>query len=141
MLVLTTGTFDIPHAGHAAFLRKAERLGGRPVVGVLSDNFVEQYKGKRPIYSQAARSELVFEMTGRHPHIIERQREFFIEFGEPDNTIIAVGSDWATKDYYHQIGLSPSEVLDLGYTLAYIPYTRGISTSQIVERVRENIRG
>lgn len=136
--VLTTGTFDIPHAGHASFLRQASGFAERLIIGVLSDSFVERYKGKAPLYNQSERALLVEAMTGSDAYVISDQRKFFLSYGVPDSTVIVVGSDWARKDYYQQIGMSQAELDHQGFVLAYIPYTEGISTSGIQKRTLEN---
>ena len=35
--LLTMGTFDVPHVGHAAFLRKCESFADQVIVGVNTD--------------------------------------------------------------------------------------------------------
>lgn len=49
-IVMTNGCFDILHAGHVDYLRKASLLGDRLVVAVNDDASVQRLKGKgRPI--------------------------------------------------------------------------------------------
>ncbi len=55
-IVLVTGVFDLLHAEHVAFLKKARALGGTLVVGVESDVRVRALKGEgRPVNSQTVR--------------------------------------------------------------------------------------
>lgn len=55
-IVLVTGVFDILHQEHLNFLRKAQGLGDRLVVGLESDVRVRQLKGPdRPINPEAVR--------------------------------------------------------------------------------------
>ena len=131
MRIVTTGTFDIPHAGHAAFLRKAAAFGDELIVGVLSDEFVANYKGI-PLYPEGERLALIMEL-GYRADLTSDQR-FFFSINRAD--AIAVGSDWARKDYYAQIGMSQNELDTLGIALIYVPYTHGISTTEILTRVR-----
>jgi hypothetical protein len=49
--------------------------------------------------------------------------------------IIAVGSDWRDRDYLAQIGVNQPELDNLGWYVVYLPYTEGISTTEIVRRV------
>lgn len=50
-------------------------------------------------------------------------------------SFVVIGSDWAKKDYYKQMDFT-QEWLDVnGITLIYIPYTEGISTTKIKERL------
>ena len=134
MRVLTTGTFDIPHAGHLSFLRRARRLGDNLTVGVLSDKFVALYKGRQPWYDEESRAMLIQEATDADVLVVGDQRAFFIAQSQGE-AVIAVGSDWARKDYYHQIGMTQDDLDALGATLAYVPYAQGMSTSDIERRL------
>lgn len=55
-IVLTSGTFDIIHIGHAQYLEAAGRYGDFLVVGVDSDEKVRAKKGEhRPVVNEAER--------------------------------------------------------------------------------------
>lgn len=55
-VVLTSGTFDLFHIGHAQYLEKAKELGDVLIVGVDSDDRVKKRKGpSRPIVPEEER--------------------------------------------------------------------------------------
>ena len=55
-IVLTSGTFDLPHIGNFKYLEKAKALGDILVVGVVSDEKEKNRKGpRRPIVPQDER--------------------------------------------------------------------------------------
>ena len=55
-ITLVTGVFDLLHAEHLRFLKKAKELGGVLIVGVESDVRVRQMKGPgRPVNDQLKR--------------------------------------------------------------------------------------
>lgn len=55
-IVLTSGTFDLFHIGHAQYLEKAKALGDVLIVGVDSDEKVRERKGPmRPIVPENER--------------------------------------------------------------------------------------
>lgn len=59
-IVLTQGTFDMVHPGHARYLEKAKEHGDFLIVGVDSDEKVRYRKGpERPLIPQAERMEMV----------------------------------------------------------------------------------
>ena len=132
MKVLTIGTFDIPHAGHAAFLRQAASLGESLTVGVLSDQFTLITKGKTPLYDQDERRDLV-EAMGYEAYIemgrMARHKDESADFSHPSKAIemspciVAVGSDWMRNNYLARLGILTPE--GLGITIAYVPYTFG----------------
>jgi D-beta-D-heptose 7-phosphate kinase/D-beta-D-heptose 1-phosphate adenosyltransferase len=59
-VVLTSGSFDLPHIGHMRYLRAARLLGDILIVGIDSDEKVRKRKGKyRPIMPERERAEMV----------------------------------------------------------------------------------
>jgi hypothetical protein len=48
---------------------------------------------------------------------------------------IIIGSDWARRDYYLQMGFTQDWLDQRGIGLIYIPYTEGISTTDIKNRM------
>ncbi|HEX9266475.1 MAG TPA: adenylyltransferase/cytidyltransferase family protein, partial [Candidatus Limnocylindria bacterium] len=49
------GTFDLFHLGHVNLLRNAKKHADIVVVALNTDEFNEQYKGKRPVMTLAER--------------------------------------------------------------------------------------
>lgn len=132
--VLTIGTFDIPHMGHAAFLNAASELGDQLIVGVNSDRFVQQYKGSAPVFTFSERSKLLHR-AGYRVAANDGAGHELIRMVAPD--ILAIGSDWMERDYLNQIGVTQSEWDGLGIALVFVRYTHGISTSEIKRRLRD----
>lgn len=59
-VVLTGGTFDLPHVGHLQYLEWCKALGDMLVVCVAGDQRVRRRKGiERPILPEAARARLI----------------------------------------------------------------------------------
>lgn len=132
-IVYTGGTFEIPHIGHVNFLRQCAKLG-KVTVSLNTDEFIEQYKGHKPVFSLEQR----FEFMHKIPHV----SHVMANYGGADSTIaieqvkpniIAIGTDWAKKDYYKQMGFDQKWLDDRDILLVYIPYTEGISTTMIKE--------
>lgn len=68
-IVLTSGTFDMFHIGHAQYLEKAKELGDILIVGVDSDEKVKARKGPdRPIVPENERVLILAHM--RHADVI-----------------------------------------------------------------------
>ncbi len=62
-IVTTNGSFDIMHACHVYFLRKAKEQGDILIVGLNSDSSIKKYKSKdRPIIPQKYRTEMMAAM-------------------------------------------------------------------------------
>lgn len=137
--VYTGGTFDLFHAGHVNFLKRCSEIGS-VTVGLNTDEFIHLYKGKYPWMSYSERravleacrwvDEVVPNKWGKdsRPTILDAQ---------PD--IVAIGSDWARKDYYKQMMFDQDWLDENNIMLLYIPYTSGISTTELKERARDRI--
>ena len=67
------------------------------------------------------------------PNVGGSNSKIAIELVNPD--IIIIGSDWARRDYYAQMGFDQDWLDARGIGLAYIPYTKGISTTELKRRV------
>ena len=134
-LIYTGGTFDLFHAGHVNFLRRCSDLG-EVVVSLNTDEFIEEYKGKPPVISYADRRAVLIAcrfVDQVIPNIGGPDSKLAIELASPD--LIVIGSDWARKDYMTQMGFNQDWLDERGIGLAYIPYTEGISSTAIKERM------
>lgn len=138
--IYTGGTFDLFHAGHVNFLRRCAELGS-VTVSLNTDEFIEEYKGKRPIIGYKEREEVLLGcryVDSVIPNLGGVDSRIAIGLSEPD--LIVVGSDWARRDYYAQMGFNQDWLDERGIGLCYIPYTEGISSTAIKERLRFNGR-
>lgn len=134
-IVLSVGTWDVPHMGHAIFLQNAAKLGTL-VVGINSDKYIEQYKGKKPVFDLTERSSLVKMLDCVAGVVINNQDSLrpLLEEVKPD--FLVIGSDWGDR-YFEQIKLTKDELKELGVQLVYLPYTKEISTTAIIGRVHD----
>lgn len=133
--VLTIGTFDILHFGHIAFLRQCERLGTELVVGVNSDRFAGEFK-PAPVMTEDERLHAIGQLAYRAV-LNDGPGRDLIDTSGPD--VLAIGSDWARKDYLAQIDVTQDWLDERKIILAYVPYVQKmpISTTEIRRRVRE----
>lgn len=130
--VLTIGSFDVPHFGHAYLFKECERYGNL-TVGVNSDEFIEQYKGQRPIYEYEERTKLIRMLGYEVVKNTSAGREL-VDLVQPD--VLVIGGDWARKDYYSQIDVTPDYMDENEITMIYVPRMGTVSTSDIKERLR-----
>ncbi len=137
--VYTGGTFDLFHIGHVRLLERCRELSGESgmvIVSLNTDEFIEEYKGKPPIISYQDRAEVL--LSCRYvdkviPNFGNEDSKPAIIEASPD--IIAIGSDWARKDYYKQMQFTQDWLDKLNISLIYIPYTQGISSTEIKARL------
>ena len=133
--VYTGGTFDLFHAGHVNFLRECARFG-EVTVALNTDEFIESYKGKPPVVSYLDRAEVLFACRYVHdvvPNFDGADSRTAIEWVEPD--LVIIGSDWARRDYHKQMGFTQDWLDERNIGLVYLPYTQGISSTDIKARI------
>lgn len=134
--VYTGGTFDLFHAGHVKFLSRCKEIAGstgQVIVSLNTDEFIKEYKGKPPIISYEDRK-LILESCKYVDSVMQNyggadSKESIILAQLID--VIAIGSDWARKDYYKQMNFTQDWLDEQDISLIYIPYTKGISSTLI----------
>ena len=138
-IVYTGATFDLIHNGHIRFLKACRRVAGDDGVVVVSlntDAFIQAYKGKSPIMSFDERKEILLgckyvdRVIANHGGADSKPA---IESVMPD--FIVIGDDWARRDYYAQMQFTQAWLDDLEIQLVYVPYTQGISTTDLKRRI------
>ena len=137
--VYTGGTFDLFHAGHINFLKRCSEIAGPDgsvIVSLNTDEFIYEYKKTKPILSYQERF-VVLEacrfVNFVIPNIGNADSKPAIQKCEPD--VIAIGSDWARKDYYKQMQFDQDWLDGRNISLIYIPYTKGISSTLIKQKI------
>lgn len=134
-IVYVPGCFDLLHSGHRSILRRAKELddGVTLIAGVVSDDGAALYK-RRPIQSQEERIGNVGDL--RYVDMVLLQPttdptpvlEMLSAEGRRPKYLVH-GDDWSRL-------LAGNETLArLGIKLVLLPYTRGISTSMLRERM------
>lgn len=135
LVVWTNGTFDLLHPGHVQSLQQARALGDVLVVGVNSDRSVKAYKGPtRPILTQDERAAMLAAVECV---------DFVVVFDEdtPAECLAKLKPDIHCKgdEYAPPRGKPvPERALVEGYggRIAYLPLLPGLSTSELLHRIR-----
>lgn len=138
MRVLSLGTFDTPHFGHFALFKRCKELAGKPedvYIAVNSDEFVEKFKGKKPLMSQSERINAIRNTCSDVGWVIQNNQE---DKGGVEHILrerrpryIVIGNDYLNKDYLGQLGITMGLLQELDISIVFVPYTPGISSSMI----------
>lgn len=135
-ILYTGGTFDLFHFGHFNFLKKCKQLADTVIVSLNTDDFIERFKGKKPImnYKEREKSLLFCQYVDKViPNFSDEDSKPSILSVKP--SIIAVGDDWAQKDYFSQMQFTQDWLDQNKIVLVYIPYTKEISATELKRRV------
>lgn len=138
MIIYTQGCFDILHSGHIKLLSKCRRLsdGGKVVVALLSDESYTKYRGHPPALPYQERQAVLKSLryvdeVWETDHLDTKSQ---IDKLKPD--FVVIGSDWVSRDLYTQYRMTPDELNPL---LVYFPYTQGIASTSIKERIKNGL--
>lgn len=139
-ILYTGGTFDLFHYGHTNFLRQCSKLADKIIVSLNTDEFIQEYKGKTPIMTYSEREQSLMDCKYVHsvvPNSGGADSKPAILEVNPD--IIAIGTDWAKKDYYKQMQFTQEWLDNNDILLVYLAYTEGISTTEIKRRINDRL--
>lgn len=135
--VYVGGTFDMFHYGHMSFLKECQKYGP-VIVSLNTDDFAGRYK-RKPIMTIGERMEALNgckyvddvcvnigdENSGKTIDLISDRQIAYI----------AHGDDWFGSDLLDQLGVDDEWLSNRAIKMLYVPYTKGISTSDIIGRI------
>ena len=135
--VYVGGTFDMFHYGHMSFLKECQKYGP-VIVSLNTDDFAGRYK-RKPIMTIGERMEALSgckyvddvcvnigdENSGKTIDLISDRQIAYI----------AHGDDWFGSDLLDQLGVDDEWLSNRAIKMLYVPYTKGISTSDIIGRI------
>lgn len=130
----TDGVFDLFHVGHLNMIQTANEYCEYLIVGVHGDDVVEEYKHRRPIINEEDRRRILASIKGVDRAEITRFRDKIKLWELYHFDVIFIGDDWKGTDRWNEF----ERVLgNIGVDVVYVPYTKGISTTEIRKQVAE----
>ena len=124
---LTFGVFDLIHSGHVNLLENAKKKCDILIVCISSDEYVRKVKSHEPIIPLKERIKVVEAL--KYVDKVATQTLIFgkkeaVEKFQPD--VLFVGNDWTSSTYTG---------MNLGVPVVFLPYTKGISSTELRARV------
>jgi glycerol-3-phosphate cytidylyltransferase len=127
------GTFDCLHSGHLNLFRRAKEFG-TVIVAINTDEFAERYK-RKPFIPFKERFAVLSELRCVDEVVInEGGEDSKPSILKAKATHIVHGDDWKGDSLLKQMQLTQDWLAEHRIEMFYLPYTQGISTSQILAK-------
>ena len=130
----TDGVYDLFHIGHLNMIQAAAGACERLIVGVHSDEVVEGYKHKRPLIGEEDRRRIVESIKGVDRAVTTRDRDKTKLWETYHFDAVFIGDDWKGTERWLRF---EKELGKLGVDVVYVPYTIGISTTDLRRMIAE----
>ncbi len=124
-----SGVFDMFHVGHLNILRNARSRCRTLVVGVASDEYVLDLKGRAPVIPLVERLEIIESVGMVDEVIIDHAEDKRLAHAERPFDVIFKGDDWKNTGKGERL---EADMAELGVAVVYFPYT--IHTSSTLLR-------
>ncbi len=130
----TDGVYDLFHVGHLNMITEAKKRCEYLIVGVHGDDVVEEYKHRKPIINEEDRKRIVESVKGVDRAVINRFRDKIKLWELYHFDVVFIGDDWKGTERWKNF----ERVLkEKNVDVVYVPYTKGISTTEIKEKIME----
>ena len=138
MRVMNIGSYDILHYGHFSLLKFCKDIGDEVIIGLNTDEFIEQFKGKKPTMTYKERERALLALPWVDKVVKNRQpgNSAGVIMLENKVDLYVSGSDWMKKDLFKQWEVKEDFCDKYGIVLCYFPLAKNISSTIIKERVR-----
>ncbi len=133
----TDGVYDLFHVGHLNMIQTAKQNCEYLIVGVHGDSVVEEYKHRAPIINENDRRRIIASIKGVDRAEITRFRDKLKLWELYHFDVIFIGDDWKGTDRWNRFEKVLAEV---NVDVVYVPYTKGISTTEIREKIMDGDR-
>lgn len=130
----TDGVYDLFHVGHLNMIETAKSQCEYLIVGVHGDDVVEDYKHKRPIINENDRKRILQSIKGVDRVEINRFRDKIKLWELYHFDVIFIGDDWKGTERWVNF---EKELAKINVDVVYVPYTKGISTTEIRQKIME----
>ena len=128
----TDGVYDLFHVGHLNMIETAKRNCEHLIVGVHGDDVVKEYKHHLPIINENDRKRILESVRGVDEVVINRFRDKMKLWEIYHFNVVFIGDDWKGTDRWNKF---EKELNAIGVDVIYVPYTQGISTTEIKKMI------
>lgn len=134
----TCGVFDLLHEGHLILLERCKSFCDKLIVGVCDDNYVKNVKRVKPVFSENERVRVLKALKvvdDAQLVTIEETEDKMLALERFHFDVLFSGDDWKGTERYNQ---TEKMFAGVGVAIEYLPYTKGVSTSQLKDSLKGN---
>lgn len=132
---ITVGVFDMFHVGHLNLLERCKAMCDFLIVAVCQDDYVTEIKHKVPICPAADRMRILAALKCVDEvipvSIAETEDKMLLIKNHPFDVLFS-GDDWKGSERYLR---TERQFAELGAKIEYLPYTKGVSTTQLKAKI------
>lgn len=133
----TQGTYDLFHIGHLNLLEHAKEQCDYLIVGINSNDLVQQYKNCRPIIDEKNRARIVGALKCVDKVIIVDTLDKEEMYKKIKFDCIFIGSDWKLNSRWQQ---TIETMKKYNVPVIFLPHTDNISTTILRKEIAKNGR-
>lgn len=130
----TQGVFDMFHIGHLNLINHARQYCDHLIVGVNTDELVQEYKHKRPVINEAERQTIVANIKAVDECVLADTLDKEVALKRYKFDAIFIGDDWKGNPRWEQTKI---DLAKHGVDVVFLPHTEGISSTEL-KPVEEN---
>lgn len=135
----TCGVYDLFHVGHLNLFEKCKQHCDYLIVGVCDDNYVKEYKDKKPVINEQERARIVGALKCVDEAVIINSVETvdkLLAWNKFHFNVLFSGDDWkGTERFIKTEQEFKKNGIDVD--MVFFPYTQGVSTTQIKKDMSE----
>ncbi len=131
----TCGVFDLFHIGHLNLLERCKAMCDVLIVGICNDDYVRSIKKKEPVFPENDRLRIISSIgivDEAYLVDIETTNDKMLALDKFHFDVLFSGDDWKGTERYNK---TEKDFAELGVSIEYLPYTKGISSTQIKEKI------
>lgn len=130
----TTGVFDLFHVGHLNILEKSKEICDELIVAVCTDEYVRETKHLTPVIPYEERARIIAALKCVDKVVPMTYTDKLQAWQENHFDVLISGDDWKGSERYR---ITEEQFADLGVDVVYLPYTKGVSTTMIKEKLKK----
>lgn len=128
----TTGVYDMFHVGHLNILKRAKEQCDYLIVGISTDELVQEYKKKHPVIPYEERKQIVEAIKYVDKVIPQTSMDKYLAWEKEHFDVIFHGDDWKNSELYMEM---ERKLKNVGVDFVYFPYTQNTSSTMLREKL------